>query len=335
MSKKWLVKLIAFTLSIIFLVGCSQETSQEEITTWPNDNITIITPFSEGGSIDRMARGLAAHWEKNIDYNMIVENYGGAGGILGTDTFLNRPDDGSTIYVGGQPTLSMGIVTQDPDHSLDDFVFVNMEQIDYSDIVVRADSPYETTTDLIEAIRNNPGKLSLGTTGGSGVHLFALAFVDTFELDVREVIFDGGGEARTALLGGHIDFMVMSAFGDMSMGDDIRVLAVSSEKTFPGWPDAEPINDVLKAHNIDATIPPVGDNRFIAVHKTFVENHPEAFDALVESYKTTFESEEYQSFLEGNNATIISQYTGPEKAREISDVLHEVTSQYREVLMGN
>lgn len=332
------LKFIGIFLVMLLISACgsvNQETGEDatkESAVWPTENVTVIVPFSEGGSIDRMARGLASHWEENHEYNMIVENYAGAGGILGSETFLSRPDDGQTIFIGGQPTLSMNFVTHDVNYSLDDFVFVNFEQIDYSDVVVNAGSPYDTIEDLISAIKENPGQISVGYPGGSGTQLFAAAFVDAFDLDVREVTFDGGGEMRTALLGGHIDFMISSAFGDMTLGDEIKVLAVASAETFPGWPDATPINDVLNDET--NTIPPVGDNRFIAVHKSFVDNHPETFNALVESYKQTFESEKYQEYLKNNDSDIISGFVGPEKSLEISNVLHEISDRYKDLLQG-
>ena len=87
------------------------ETNQEEAQ-WPNGDIRMIVPFSPGGSVDRMARGLAQHWEENLGVSIIVENYEGAGGLLGARTFLEADADGHTFLVGIQPSLSLNIVTQ-------------------------------------------------------------------------------------------------------------------------------------------------------------------------------------------------------------------------------
>ncbi|WP_078427538.1 tripartite tricarboxylate transporter substrate binding protein [Alkalihalobacterium alkalinitrilicum] len=310
----------------------SEEANEEGEAAWPTDTVRLILPFSAGGSTDRMARSLASHWEKQLDgHSMIVENYGGSGGILGATQFLNAKDDGNTIFMGVQPTISMNILAQGADFSLDDFIVINIEQSDYADILVKADSPYETLEELIEDARNNPGKLSIGTAPGSGTQLFGLAFIDAFDVDINVVTYDGGGDVRTALLGGHIDLATGSAFGDMSLGDEVRVLAVASSEPFQGWPDAIPVNDALD----NGAIPNIGDNRFIAVHRTFAENNPKAFEKLVETYRLTFESEEYQEHMKSTGSDIISQYLGQEGSKKVMDELHEVVDQYKDLLKGN
>jgi len=300
--------------------------------TWPNGNIKLIVPFGAGGSVDRFSRGLASHWEKNLGGpSMVVENRGGAGGMLGARTFIGAPKDGTVLFAGIQPTLSMNIVAQDADFSLDDFVFVNVEQRDFASITVPADSKYKTIQDLVNDIRANPGKIKISMVPGSGTYLFGLAFVKGLNLDVNIVTFNGGGAQRTDLLGGHSDAMIASAYGDMVLGDKVRVLAVSSLEPFPGWPSAEPIT---KAYP-ELKLPAIGDNRFIAVSREFAESNPKAFNALVESYKNTFNSPEYQDYITKQGSIIISDYRGPEKSKEMVEELHGVVVEFRDTLKGN
>ena len=301
-------------------------------TAWPNGNIKLIVPFGAGGSVDRFSRGLASHWEKNLGGpSMVVENRGGAGGMLGARTFMGAPKDGTVIFAGIQPTLSMNIVAQGADFSLDDFVFVNIEQRDFSSITVPADSKYKTIQDLVNDIRANPGKIKISMVPGSGTYLFGLAFVKGLNLDVNIVTFNGGGAQRTDLLGGHSDAMVASAYGDMVLGDKVRVLAVSSLEPFPGWPNAQPIT---KAYP-ELKIPAIGDNRFIAVSREFAESNPQAFAALVESYKNTFNSAEYQDYITKQGSIIISDFRGPEQSRQLVDELNDVVVEFKDTLQGN
>ncbi|TVP49399.1 MAG: tripartite tricarboxylate transporter substrate binding protein [Halomonas sp.] len=307
-------------------VGATTAHAQE----WPNENVRLILPFSAGGSVDRFARGLAQHWEETHDYSMLVDNRGGASGLLGARTFLGSPDNGHYLFAGIQPTLSMNIVAQGADFDLDDFTFINIEQRDYSSVVVREDSPYQSIEELVDAMRDDPGSVTVSMATGSGTHLFGLAFLDALELDPNVVTFDGGGEQRTDLLGGHSDAAFSSAYGDMTLGDQVRVLAVSSPETFPGWPDAPPVNDVYP----EADIPPIGDNRFIAVRSSFAEENPEVFDTIVESYRDVFNSDGYQAHIANLGSDLISDYYGPEESRAIIEEIHEVVVRYGDMLQG-
>jgi len=315
-----------------FLAALPLSSAFAQQATWPNGNVKLIVPFGAGGSVDRFSRGLASHWEKSLDgSSMVVENRGGAGGMLGARTFLGSPKDGSVLFAGIQPTLSMNIVAQDADFSLDDFVFVNIEQRDFSSITVPADSKYKTIQDLVNDIRANPGTVKISMVPGSGTYLFGLAFVKGLNLDVNIVTFNGGGAQRTDLLGGHSDAMVASAYGDMVLGDKVRVLAVSSLDTFPGWPDAQPIT---KAYP-ELKIPAIGDNRFIAVSREFAESNPQAFQALVQSYEKAFKSPEYQDYITKQGSILISDYRGPEQSKQLVQELHDVVVEFQDTLKGN
>lgn len=298
---------------------------------WPTKNIRMVVPFSAGGSIDRFARGLAQHWEERLDgVAIIVENRSGASGLLGAQTFLGSPADGHTIFVGIQPTLSMNIVVQGAPFSLDDFAFINMEQRDYGDVVVRAASPFASIHEFVDEARARPGELSVAMIQGGGTTLFGLSMIDALDLDVRVVTFDGGGELRTNMLGGHSDATISGAFGDLALGDQVRVLTVAAEEYFPGHPDAPPINQAFDG----IAIPPLGDSRFLAVHSAFAEDNPEAFAQLVASYRATFDSEPYQAFMAETGAAIISAYLGPEETTRLARELHEVVESLADVLSG-
>ncbi|MCX7560615.1 tripartite tricarboxylate transporter substrate binding protein [Sulfitobacter sp. F26204] len=296
---------------------------------WPSKNITMIVPFGAGGSIDRFARGLAQHWENNLDgVSIIVENRPGASGLLGAKTFLNAPADGHTLFVGIQPTLSMNTVVQNADFSLDDFAFVNFEQRDFGDVVVSASSRFNTIEDFVSEARAKPGELSVAMILGGGTSLFGLALLQELDLDVRIVTFDSGGALRTNMLGNHSDATISGAYGDRSLGDQVKVLAVASPEPFPGLDGAAPVAKAFEGLNI----PQIGDSRFVAVHGTFAQEQPEAFAQLVESYKSTFESEVYQTYLKETGTDVISGYMGPDASTEQAKSMETVVIRFKDVL---
>ncbi|NYT44321.1 tripartite tricarboxylate transporter substrate binding protein [Alcaligenaceae bacterium] len=296
---------------------------------WPSKNITMIVPFGAGGSIDRFARGLAQHWEKQLDgTSIIVENRPGASGLLGAMTFLKAPSDGHTLFVGIQPTLSMNIQVQDAPFKLDDFAIVNVEQRDFGDVVVGADSPFESIQQFVNEARAKPGKLSVAMIHGGGTSLFGLALLEELDLDVRVVTFDSGGALRTNMLGNHSDVTISGAYGDVSLADKVRVLAVASAEPFPGLPNAIPVSKAFK----DIKVPQIGDSRFLAVHSQFAREQPEQYAKLVDSYRKTFESADYQAYLKKTGTDVISQYVGPEVAQQQSEEMDAVVGRFKDVL---
>ncbi len=296
---------------------------------WPSKTITMIVPFGAGGSIDRFARGLAQFWEKNLDgVSIIVENRPGASGLLGAKTFLNAPADGHTLFVGIQPTLSINTVVQGADFSLDDFAFINIEQRDYGDVVVSANSRFDSLEDFVAEAREKPGTLSAAMILGGGTSLFGLALLQELDLDVRTVTFNSGGELRTNMLGDHSDITISGAYGDLSLGDQVKVLAVASPEPFPGLDNAVP---VAKAYP-DVDVPQIGDSRFVAVHSAFVTEHPEDFGEMVRSYKETFDSPEYQEYLKSTGTDIISGYMGPSEAMKLATAMEKVVVRFKDVL---
>lgn len=300
---------------------------------WPEDEITLITPFDAGGSVDNMARGFAPYLEDELGTDIKIENKPGASGQIGSTEFVNSPDDGSTFFVGTQLYLSANIVLEDADFDIDDFSMINFEQFDPITITVPEDSPYETLDDLLDAIEEKPGELSYSTISGGALHLTGVILEDKLDIDIKPVFYDGGGEMRNALIGDQVDFMIGNATGDLAIEDKSRVLGIASddEEELDMYEDAEPINEVLNERD-EEDIPYVGSARFIAAHSSFKEEHPELFDKFVDDYEKMFESDEYQEHLEEQGADIVSEFRGPEESDEMNQELHELVEEYKDDL---
>ena len=319
-------------LFIFLLVGCGtdQDTKKGEDgdKEWPHKNTTLILPFDAGGSLDSMMRVLAKELEQELDTTIQIDNRPGAATEVGTTAFLNEKDDGSVLFGGTQLYLSASILLQDASYDIEDFSMVNIEQFDPITITVHKNSPYETFEDLIDDAIENPGEITYSTVHGGPLHLTGVLLDEGLNTSFKPVFYEGGGEMRNALLGEHVDFMIGNALGDNAIADNARVLAVGSEEKMDLWPDAEPINDILE--NYDVELPLVGSVRFLATHATFKEDHPELFEMLTEAYENIFESEEYQSFIEDNNAQEVSEFRGPEESDELNQSLHDLLDEYKE-----
>ncbi|MGE0225453.1 MAG: tripartite tricarboxylate transporter substrate binding protein [Acetobacteraceae bacterium] len=210
---------------------------------FPRRAIQMIVAFPAGGGTDVGARVLAALAEKELGQPIVVVNKTGAGGQLGwTEASRARPD-GYTLAFINLP--GMNTIILDPERkalfNLDSFVPVINQVVDAGAIWVKADSPYKTLGDLIEAARKSPGKVSACTTGIlSDDHLAILMMAEAAKVDFRIVHFDGGAQQVTAVLGNHVEVAFDNVGGGVVkrvQSGDARVLAVLDKERSKFLPD--------------------------------------------------------------------------------------------------
>ncbi|HEY8369325.1 MAG TPA: tripartite tricarboxylate transporter substrate binding protein, partial [Thermodesulfobacteriota bacterium] len=299
---------------------------------WPTRPITILVAFNAGGSVDRMARGLAPYLSAELGKPVTVVNRPGAGGQAGTTWFLAQPHDGHTLMVSpATPYLATNILITGAKYTLDDFAFVNAQWIDYAFLAVPKDRPYRSLKDLVDAIRANPGKVSTGVTFGSAGHVSTLVLLEALGLPhdaVRIVTFDGGGPLRTALAGGHVDFSIQQAEGAETIKDFVRPLAVLLDERTPDW-DAPTINEALEPYGV--TVPVVsGSVRALVAPAGFKAKDPKGFQRLVDAYKKVLANPEFQAWLKTNGMDGV--WLGPERTTEIIKANFEVLRKYQHLL---
>lgn len=331
-QKSIFVVCLTAMFSLLLFAGCGQDAPKNATPSdWPKgEKITMIIPFNAGGSADTMMRQINKYWEQELGSNIIIENREGAAGMVGATTFLKKPADGLTVFAGTQLYLSANIVLQNAQFKLDDFDIINFQQFDPITICVREDSPYKTFDDLVAAMKEKHGQLKWGTIYGGPLHLAGELLKDKLGVDFTTVNYDSGNGYRTALLGGHVDFVISNANGDRAIKGKARVLAVADTEKSPIWPDAPTLNEVLEKYGVD--FPPLGSVRFIAVSSALKKNYPERYQRLVNTYKKAFESPEYQELLKNNGEIYVSHYYGPEESNKMNHDLHALVEKYKDRL---
>lgn len=316
-------------LAIACLIGLAPQPADAD--TWPDRPVTMVVPFSPGGSVDRMARSVATHLAREVGQPINVVNRPGAGGQVGSTVFLTMPDDGSTLLVTATVPFLINNIMTGADYTLDDFHQVNAQWVANGSIMAHAGTPYETMEDLVTAIVERPGEVSAGVIGQSAEHLTLLLLLDSLEVprsNVRLVTYDGGGPVRTAVAGGQVDFAVITAQGSEAILDRVRVLALVSDEAVEGW-DHPLINDALAGHGVE--IPILQSSvRSVVVHSGFPEQHPEAYDAFLAAYRRTLESEAYREFAAQND--IEATWRGPERSQQIVDQSFGMIQSYSSLL---
>jgi tripartite-type tricarboxylate transporter receptor subunit TctC len=299
---------------------------------WPSRPITIVVPFDAGGSVDRLARGIANFLPRELGQPISVINQPGAGGQIGTSWLLHQPADGYTLMVTpAVPYLAVNILVTHARYTLKDFSFVNAQWTDFQFLAVPKDRPYKTVAELIDAIRAHPGKLTAGVTFGSQGHFATMSLLEALKLPpdaIRLVTFDGGGPLRTAIVGGQVDFSVVQAEGSEGITSLIRPLAVYLDHTTEEF-DAPPINDALKPYGISVPLLS-GSIRTLAAPAGFLAAHPADFKRLATAYQKALANPEFQAWLKTNGMK--GDWLGPAATTTLIEANFAALQKYQSLL---
>jgi tripartite-type tricarboxylate transporter receptor subunit TctC len=214
---------------------------------YPNRPITMIVPWPAGGSTDRHLRTLAEIAGKHLGQNIIIENKPGAGGTLGPSTMAQTAKpDGYTITQYPLGLLRIPHMQKVAWHPINDFTHIIGVSGYTFGFTVKADSPYKTFNDYIEAARKAPGKLDYGSTGiGSSPHLLIEEVAGNAKVQLNHVPFKGNADLQQALLGGHVQAQSDATGWDKFVdGGQMRLLVTFGEQRTKRWPDVPTAKDL-------------------------------------------------------------------------------------------
>jgi tripartite-type tricarboxylate transporter receptor subunit TctC len=226
---------------------------------YPTKPIKLISPFPAGGTSDVMARMLAEELTKQLKQPVLVENIGGAGGVVGTDRAVKSPADGYTlIQTGvGQNAVAHGINPKVPYDSNKDFIHLTQVHSGPNVLVAHPSAPFNNFQEFLAYGRANPGKLNYGYTPAASGHMAMELLKQTAStctgakkenckpLFMVGIPYRGGGPMMTDLLGGQIPVMFINqdvALQHIKAGK-LKALAVSSLQRNPLYPDVPTIHE--------------------------------------------------------------------------------------------
>jgi tripartite-type tricarboxylate transporter receptor subunit TctC len=212
---------------------------------YPEKPILYLCPLPAGGLLDSHMRLLAEHVSKQLGRQMLVDCKPGATATLAASNIVHAKPDGyslATLMVTSLRFPYYNDVAWDP---LRDFTYIIGLSNIVVGIVVRADSPYQTFGELIEAGRKTPEKLNYATSGLGGTgHLAALQIEQASGARFTHVPFKGGPESLQGLLGGYIDFMCDgAAWAPMVDSGKLRLLTMATESRVRRYPQAPTLRE--------------------------------------------------------------------------------------------
>jgi tripartite-type tricarboxylate transporter receptor subunit TctC len=234
--------------ALVTLVATASMADRAAAQTYPERLIKVVVPFPAGGPIDLTARLLVQRLAPMLGQTVIIENRGGAGGMLGAAAVAQSPADGYTLLIGtgsthGTNSNVYAKVTYDP---VRDFVPVVLMTTSPLLLIVPPLLPAKSVRDLIALAQSRPSGLSFGSYGtGSINHLGAELFSSMAKITANHVPYRGSAPAMTDLIAGRLDYMfdgVSTSLGYLQAGT-IRTLGVAGLNRSPVMPDQPTISE--------------------------------------------------------------------------------------------
>jgi tripartite-type tricarboxylate transporter receptor subunit TctC len=208
---------------------------------YPDRPVRVIVGFNAGGPTDVIARLVAQKLSDSLGQNFVVENMPGAGGNLASGQVARATADGYTIMV-----ISTGFMVNPslyahvPYDPIKDFAPITLVAASPNVVVVNPQVPAKTLPELVQLIRDNPGKYSYAGPGvGSTPHLGGELFRLTYKLDLVHVPFTGAAPAVQATIGGHtpIAFTALPSSMAAIQAGQVRAIGIAATERSPQIPD--------------------------------------------------------------------------------------------------
>ena len=179
---------------------------------FPEKPITFVVPFTAGSATDQIARALALSLTEQTSRPVVVDNKGGASGMIAAQQVAKAPADGYTVLITTNTTHAANehLYRKLPYDPVKDFAPVTGLGKGGQVLVVNASSPYKSVTDLLAAAKKTPGKLTFGS-GSSSSRMAGEMLKQLANVDILHVPYKSNPLAITDLLGGQIDLMITDA----------------------------------------------------------------------------------------------------------------------------
>ena len=229
--------MLARLIAVVSLALLAVASAQAQ---YPNRPIRLIVPAAPGGGTDITTRGFAPALQDNLGQPVVIENRGGAGGVVGSDVVAKAAPDGYTllmVYISHatNPTL----VDKLPYDTIRDFTAITLVAHEPTVLVTHPSVPVNSLKEFTAWARPQGDKLSYATDPGSAGFLAAELYKQLAGVKATYIPYKGSGPAATDVLAGHVPYMwsVISIITPHVKSGRMKGLAIAAEKRAPGLPD--------------------------------------------------------------------------------------------------
>ena len=314
---------IAVTLPLVLVLTMglyANGRDEEAADDYPSRPITLIVAFSAGGGTDTGARLLAPLVEERLGQPVNVVNVTGAGGWVGWTQLIRSEPDGYTIAYMNNPAFINGYLNPDmgrPPQLQNVLPFAN-HVWDTSIWVVRPDSPFSTVQDVLEYAKQNPGQVTMTTTGAFTQHHIIQLILEQTGYQLEPIHTSGAADATTMVLGGNADVLSISVGEALSLVNEGELvpLAVFDERRSDFFPDVPIFSDAAGIDHVSASargiMAPAG-------------TPPEIIDTLADAFQAAIESPQHVARMEQMGLAL--RYMGPSEYLEFINRLERTVKE--------
>jgi tripartite-type tricarboxylate transporter receptor subunit TctC len=241
-------------LSLLSIASLTVMATQVDAQGYPSSAVNLVIPLAPGDASDIAGRTMGEELSKLLKVPIVVANRPGAGGTLGTDTVVKAKKDGYTLLIANNAALIYNRVLTPESVSYDpfkDLTALGLATRTPILVAVRQDAPYKNFSEMVEFAKKNPNKVRLGTAGAGSVGHFTIEIINSLTgAGLTMVPFKGAAPGITALLGGHVEGVVL-ALGALSShlkGGAMRGIVISSK--FPEFADIPTMSQLGHRQNL-------------------------------------------------------------------------------------
>lgn len=319
MYSKKIVSLMA--VGILGLTACGDDGSSGDdgASEFPSETIDMLVTFAAGGSNDAVVRLLTQHLEDNNEnYEFRIENIEGGGGAVGQTQGSQADPDGHTLTML-TPSVIINPLLNDVGFTYDDFEPIAVVNNDAHILFISDDAPYDDVEGMIEYAEENPGDVTIGTSGVSASTGFTTTlFGQAAGVDITQVPHDGTADALLQAQGGHIHAAIAGGLNEaqsaLESGEVEPALVFSEDRM-------DDLEEVPTSSEIGVDV--IGTSwRGIAAP---AGTDPEIVDELASMFEEVLETDEFIEAME--DAQLQVEYRGPE---DFMDLINSTATDYEE-----
>ena len=223
---------------------------------YPDRGIKLVVPFPAGALTDSLGRMIAERLRPILGQSIVVENRPGAGTLLGASVIAKSPPDGYNLLVATSSTLAISpSLYANPPAITSDFVGVAMIGSVSLFLVTRKDLKASNLAELVEEMRQRPGKLNFASPGSGTMHHLIVETIKVQEkVDAMHIPYQGSVTALSDLMSGRIDFMFLDAVAALPQisANKINVIAVAASRRNTNLPSVPTVSETFPLIDIQA-----------------------------------------------------------------------------------
>jgi tripartite-type tricarboxylate transporter receptor subunit TctC len=310
---------VVCVIGLILIIGPSLLHAQQG--GFPAKPVQIIVPYGPGGTYDVATRIFGEVLSKELNVPVVIDNKAGGGGLVGATAFFNTNPDGYTLLAGGGASLISAVqLSNSPAFDpRKDFISVGYIGDTPVAMSVAKNAPFKTLEEFLKYASGNPGKLRGGVANlGTEPHIMFELILREGKIQSKMIPYPATGNLVTAIMGGHLDWMTLSATATMpyhKSGDVKIVLLTRRSAELPGIPSGA-----------DVGMPSVSVNNWMAFFVHSKTPKP-AYDRLVAAIAAAAKEPEVAKKMVGAGFTL--DYKSP---TDVSKLMNEQWGMYARVI---